>query len=167
MVSFVLFDEFHFSENFIYLFIVRNLEFITEIYQKDRFFSISLRCFNHQVKEQSTEDVSRSQPSGSQSDVSIQIPPKPMPSLGILRNLSLKRKASLPNYERRLLLSPNVSETSEKPLVTTSPYWKRCLSLPSTNAAKLSLAASTPPVSDVVHSEQPKANVSYLCVYIV
>ncbi|KAL1195624.1 putative E3 ubiquitin ligase SUD1 [Cardamine amara subsp. amara] len=111
-----------------------------------------------QVKEQSTEDVSRSQASGSQSDVSIQIPPKPMPSLGILRNLSLKRKASLPNYERRLLLSPSVSEATEKPLVTSSPYWKRCLSLPSTNAAKLSLVAYTPPVSAVVHSEQPKAN---------
>ncbi|EOA20723.1 hypothetical protein CARUB_v10001043mg [Capsella rubella] len=115
-----------------------------------------------QVKEQSSEGgVCRSQPSGSQLDVSIQIPPKPMPSLGILRNLSLKRKASLPNYERRLLLSPSVSETSEKPLVAssiTSPYWKRCLSLPSTNAAKLSMAASTPPVSAVIHSELPKSN---------
>ncbi|CAA0403499.1 unnamed protein product [Arabidopsis thaliana] len=114
-----------------------------------------------QVKEQSVEDVSRSQPSGSQLDVSIQIPPKPTPSLGILRNLSLKRKASLPNYERRLLLSPSVSETSEKPLVAspiTSPYWKRCLSLPSSNSAKLSLVVSTTPVSAVVHSEQPKSN---------
>ncbi|CAL9230820.1 unnamed protein product [Arabidopsis halleri] len=118
-------------------------------------------CSSSQVKEQSVEDESRSQPSGSQLDVSIQIPPKPMPSLGILRNLSLKRKASLPNYERRLLLSPTVSETSERPLVAspiTSPYWKRCLSLPSTNAAKLSLVVSTPPVSAVVHSEQPKSN---------
>ncbi|XP_010420652.1 PREDICTED: probable E3 ubiquitin-protein ligase MARCH10 [Camelina sativa] len=124
-----------------------------------------------QVKEQESptegdDGVSRSQPStGSQlDDVSIQIPPKgPMPTLGILRNLSLKRKSSLPNYERRLLLSPSVSETSsEKPLVAssiTSPYWKRCLSLPSTNAARLSMAASTPPVSAVVvHSEQPKSN---------
>ncbi|CAH8271545.1 unnamed protein product [Arabidopsis lyrata] len=118
-------------------------------------------CSSSQAKEQSVEDESRSQPSGSQLDVSIQIPPKPTPNLGILRNLSLKRKASLPNYERRLLLSPTVSETSERPLVAspiTSPYWKRCLSLPSTNAAKLSLAVSTPPVSAVVHSEQPKSN---------
>ncbi|CAH2072412.1 unnamed protein product [Thlaspi arvense] len=119
----------------------------------------------NQVKEQSIieEDVSRSQPSGSQSDVSIQIPPRPSPSVGILRNLSLKRKASLPNYERRLLLSPSITETTEKPLVTssiTSPYWKRCLSLPSTNAAKLSLVISTPPVSAVVHSEQTRSNAS-------
>lgn len=132
----------------------------------ERFFIYQSEIFN-QVKEQFAEDdVSRFQPSGSQLDVSIQIPPKPMPSLGILRNLSLKRKASLPNYERRLLLSPSVSETSEKPLITssiTSPYWKRCLSLPSTNAAKLSQVVSTPPVSAVVHSEQPKSNVSSRC----
>lgn len=123
----------------------------------------------YQVKEQSVEDVSRSQPSGSQLDVSIQIPPKPTPSLGILRNLSLKRKASLPNYERRLLLSPSVSETSEKPLVAspiTSPYWKRCLSLPSSNSAKLSLVVSTTPVSAVVHSEQPKSNVSLILIVV-
>ncbi|ESQ41883.1 hypothetical protein EUTSA_v10013823mg [Eutrema salsugineum] len=112
-----------------------------------------------QVKEDSIEeDVSGSQQNGSQSDVSIQIPPKPMPSLGILRNLSLKRKASLPNYERRLLLSPSITETTELPSSTTSPYWKRCLSLPSTNAAKLSLVTSTPPVSALVHSEQPRSN---------
>uniref|UniRef100_A0A1J3HPU6 Putative E3 ubiquitin ligase SUD1 n=1 Tax=Noccaea caerulescens TaxID=107243 RepID=A0A1J3HPU6_NOCCA len=115
-----------------------------------------------QVKEQSTEDFSRSQPNGSQLDASIQIPPKPSPSLGILRNLSLKRKASLPNYERRLLLSPSVAETNEKPLVAspiTSPYWKRCLSLPSTNAAKLALVTSTPPASAVVHSEPATSNI--------
>ncbi|CAA7061917.1 unnamed protein product [Microthlaspi erraticum] len=114
-----------------------------------------------QVKEQSTEDVSRSQPNGSQLDVSIQIPPKPSPNLGILRNLSLKRKASLPNYERRLLLGPSVTETNEKPLVTspvTSPYWKRCLSLPSTNAAKLALVTSTPPVSAVAQSEPARSS---------
>ena len=81
--------------------------------------------------------------------------------IGILRNLSLKRKASLPNYEKRLLLSPTVSETSEKPnsSVASLPYWKRCLSLPSSaNAAnKLSLATSTPPV---VHTDQSTSNVS-------
>lgn len=123
---------------------------------------------NHQVKGQSTEDVSRAQPSGSQCDVSIQIPPRPMPSLGILRNLSLKRKASLPNNMRRLLLSPSVTETTEKPLVTSSIaslYWKRCLSLPSTNAAKSSLVTSTPPVSPLVNSELPKSTVSYRFFY--
>nr|BAC43426.1 unknown protein [Arabidopsis thaliana] len=128
---------------------------------KDSSTGSSSSSSSSQVKEQSVEDVSRSQPSGSQLDVSIQIPPKPTPSLGILRNLSLKRKASLPNYERRLLLSPSVSETSEKPLVAspiTSPYWKRCLSLPSSNSVKLSLVVSTTPVSAVVHSEQPKSN---------
>ncbi|KAJ0238587.1 RING-CH-type domain-containing protein [Hirschfeldia incana] len=105
-----------------------------------------------QVKEQ---DVSRSQPSGTQLDVSIHKLPNPMP-IGILRNLSLKRKASLPNYEKRLLLNPSVSETTEKTnsSINSSPYWKRCLSLPSSaNAAnKLSLAASTP-VSPVVHTD--------------
>ncbi|KAF8084178.1 hypothetical protein N665_0730s0021 [Sinapis alba] len=111
-----------------------------------------------QVKEQ---DASRSQPSGTtQLDASIHKLPNPMP-VGILRNLSLKRKASLPNYEKRLLLSPSVPETSEKPpLVTTSsPYWKRCLSLPSANAAnKLSLATSTPPVSPLVQTDQSTSN---------
>ncbi|CAN8255894.1 unnamed protein product [Cochlearia groenlandica] len=108
-----------------------------------------------QVKEESIEDDFRSQ-----SNVSSQTtPPRPNPSLGILRNLSLKRKTSLPNYERRLLLSPSISETNEKPpiAVTNSPYWKRCLSLPSANAAKLSsVVVSTPPVSAMAHSELPK-----------
>nr|VDD19816.1 unnamed protein product [Brassica oleracea] len=104
------------------------------------------------------EDVTRSQPNKTQSDASIHKLPNPMP-IGILRNLSLKRKASLPNYEKRLLLSPTVSETSEKPnsSVASLPYWKRCLSLPSSaNAAnKLSLATSTPPV---VHTDQSTSN---------
>ncbi|KAL0730162.1 hypothetical protein Bca4012_026255 [Brassica carinata] len=106
-----------------------------------------------QVKEQ---DVSRSQPSGTQLDVSVHKLPNPMP-IGILRNLSLKRKASLPNYEKRLLLSPSVSETSEKPppVATSSPYWKRCLSLPSANAAN---KLSTPPVSPLVHTDQSTSN---------
>ncbi|XP_018451437.1 uncharacterized protein LOC108822764 isoform X2 [Raphanus sativus] len=117
-----------------------------------------------QVKEQSIEDVSRSQPrSGTQLDVSVHNKlPNPMP-IGILRNLSLKRKASLPNYEKRLLLNPSVSETTEKPnssIINSSPYWKRCLSLPSsTNAAnKLSLAASTPPASPLVHADPSTSN---------
>lgn len=89
--------------------------------------------------------------------------------IGILRNLSLKRKASLPNYEKRLLLNPSVSETTEKPnssIINSSPYWKRCLSLPSsTNAAnKLSLAASTPPASPLVHADPSTSNVSS-CLY--
>ncbi|KAF3557457.1 hypothetical protein F2Q69_00010904 [Brassica cretica] len=107
------------------------------------------------------EDVTRSQPNKTQSDASIHKLPNPMP-IGILRNLSLKRKASLPNYEKRLLLSPTVSETSEKPnsSVASLPYWKRCLSLPSSAnaAAKLSLATSTPSVSPVVYTDPSTSN---------
>ncbi|CDY47182.1 uncharacterized protein LOC103851193 isoform X1 [Brassica rapa] len=107
------------------------------------------------------EDVTRSQPNKTQSDASIHKLPNPMP-IGILRNLSLKRKASLPNYEKRLLLSPTVSEASEKPnsSVASLPYWKRCLSLPSsTNAAnKLSLATSTPQASPLGHTDQSTSN---------
>ncbi|XP_018493069.2 uncharacterized protein LOC108863216 isoform X2 [Raphanus sativus] len=62
---------------------------------------------------------------------------------GILRNLSLKKKVvAHPESERSSLLSPGPMETAKTSntagLTTTSPYWKRCLSLPSRHAAKLS-----------------------------
>ncbi|CAD5322252.1 unnamed protein product [Arabidopsis thaliana] len=120
-----------------------------------------------QVTEKSTEDVL----SCSHLDLSIQIPSRSLPfgngrnpkgSLksttsfksgttssprGILRNLSLKKKViSQPESERSSLLSPGLMETAKKPNATgstTSPYWKRCLSLPSRQAAKLSPVVST------------------------
>ncbi|CAH8313652.1 unnamed protein product [Eruca vesicaria subsp. sativa] len=107
------------------------------------------------------ENVSRSQQNGTQLDPSAHKLPNPMP-IGILRNMSLKRKASLPNYEKRLLLSPTVSEVTEKPntSIASSPYWKRCLSLPSSTnaAAKLTLTTSTPPASPLVHTDKSTSN---------
>ncbi|CAH8361617.1 unnamed protein product [Eruca vesicaria subsp. sativa] len=124
-----------------------------------------------QVNEKPTEDFKSSQSSGTNLDISIQIPLRPLPFVGghspksslksitsfksrstsssprgILRNLSLKKKvAAHPESERSSLLSPGSMETS-KPLntdgLTTSPYWKRCLSLPSKHAAKLSPVVS-------------------------
>ncbi|KAJ0249660.1 RING-CH-type domain-containing protein [Hirschfeldia incana] len=118
---------------------------------------------DHQVKEKSTEDARISQPGGTHLDLSIQIPLRPIPFVGvyntktslkssssfstcsprgILRNLSLKKKVvAHPESERSSLLSPGPMETAKTPNtsgLTTSPYWKRCLSLPSRHAAKLS-----------------------------
>ncbi|KAJ4886089.1 RING/U-box superfamily protein [Raphanus sativus] len=116
---------------------------------------------DHQVQEKSTEDAPRS---GTHLDLSIQIPTKPKSSLkstssfktvstssprGILRNLSFKKKAVVahPQSERSSLLSPpHLMETPIKPNITSgstpSPYWKRCLSLPTRHASKLSPKAS-------------------------
>ncbi|KAG7576262.1 Zinc finger RING-CH-type [Arabidopsis thaliana x Arabidopsis arenosa] len=137
---------------------------------------------NQQVKEKSTEDVPSSQSIETHLDLSIQIPLRPIPfgngrnpksSLkstssfksgstssprGILRNLSLKKKViSQPESERSSLLSPGLMETAKKPNATgstTSPYWKRCLSLPNRHAAKLSPVVSTQ-VSAGVPGEPP------------
>ncbi|CAH8353342.1 unnamed protein product [Eruca vesicaria subsp. sativa] len=129
---------------------------------------------NHPVKEKSTEDV----PSGTHLDLSMQITPRPIPFAGvrnpksslkstssfktgttssprgILRNLSFKKKVVVahPESQRSSLLSPPLMETAQNP--TTSPYWKRCLSLPSRHASKLSPKASAH-VSISVTSEQP------------
>ncbi|XP_048618770.1 probable E3 ubiquitin-protein ligase MARCHF10 isoform X4 [Brassica napus] len=118
----------------------------------------------HQVKEESTEDVSSSLQSGTHLDLSI--PSRPKSSLkstssfksvttssprGILRNLSFKKKAVVPHpeSERSSLLSPYLMETPIKTIITsgstTSPYWKRCLSLPSRHASKLSPVPAEPP----------------------
>lgn len=127
-----------------------------------------------------------SQPSGTHLDLSIQIPPRPIPfgdgrnpksSLkstssfkggstssprGILRNLSLKKKVnSQTESERSSLLSPGLMETVKKlntPSSKSSPYWKRCLSLPNRHAAKLSPVVSSQ-VPAGVPGEPP--NVSY------
>ncbi|KAG7581528.1 Zinc finger RING-CH-type [Arabidopsis suecica] len=134
---------------------------------------------DHLVKEKSTEDVPSSQSTETHLDLSIQIPLRPIPfgngrnpksSLkstssfksgssssprGILRNLSLKKKViSQPESERSSLLSPGLMETAKKPNATTSPYWKRCLSLPNRHAAKLSPVVSTQ-VSAGVPGEPP------------
>ncbi|KAL0699392.1 hypothetical protein Bca4012_055514 [Brassica carinata] len=121
---------------------------------------------DHQVREKSTEDAQSSQPSGTYLDLSIQIPLRAIPFVGghnsksslkstssfkngstlsprgILRNLSLKKKViAHPESERSSLLSYGPMETAKNPNIaglTTSPYWKRCLSLPSRYAAKLS-----------------------------
>ncbi|KAG7576265.1 Zinc finger RING-CH-type [Arabidopsis thaliana x Arabidopsis arenosa] len=144
--------------------------------------SSSLHSSSSQVKEKSTEDVPSSQSIETHLDLSIQIPLRPIPfgngrnpksSLkstssfksgstssprGILRNLSLKKKViSQPESERSSLLSPGLMETAKKPNATgstTSPYWKRCLSLPNRHAAKLSPVVSTQ-VSAGVPGEPP------------
>ncbi|KAJ0234181.1 RING-CH-type domain-containing protein [Hirschfeldia incana] len=143
---------------------------------------------DYQVKEKSTEDVQSSQHTGTHSDLSIQIPPRPIPFTGgripkgslkstssfkssgttsssprgILRNLSLKKKAAThPESERSSLLSsPGLMEETAKkanntPSSATSPYWQRCLSLPSRQPAKLSPVVP-PHVSVALPGEPPK-----------
>ncbi|XP_013586363.1 PREDICTED: uncharacterized protein LOC106295115 isoform X1 [Brassica oleracea var. oleracea] len=144
---------------------------------------------DHQVKEKSTEEdvQSCSQPSGTHSDLSIQIPPRPIPFVGgsripkgslkstssfksgsttsspsprgILRNLSLKKKVvTHPESERSSLLSPGLMEegaAKKANASATSPYWQRCLSLPSRQPAKLSPVVP-PQVSAAVPGEPPK-----------
>uniref|UniRef100_A0A1J3DYK5 ERAD-associated E3 ubiquitin-protein ligase DOA10 n=1 Tax=Noccaea caerulescens TaxID=107243 RepID=A0A1J3DYK5_NOCCA len=145
---------------------------------------------DHQVKEKSTEDV----PSETHLDLSIQIPPRPIPFVGcrnpksslmstspfksgstssprgILRSLSLKKKVvAQPESERSSLLSPGLMETAKKSNPagsTTSHYWKRCLSLPSRHAAKLSPVVSAqvsvgvpvePPNKDYIYPAVPRS----------
>lgn len=142
------------------------------------------------MREKSTEDAQSSQPSGTYLDLSIQIPLRAIPFVGghnsksslkstssfkngstlsprgILRNLSLKKKViAHPESERSSLLSYGPMETAKNPNIaglTTSPYWKRCLSLPSRYAAKLSpVVPAQVPVG--VPGEPP--NVSSLLSY--
>lgn len=129
-----------------------------------------------------------SQSSGTHLDLSIQIPPRSVPfssgctpkgllkstssfksgssssPRGILRNLSLKKKVvSQIESERSSLLSPGIMETFKKPNTassTTSPYWKRCLSLPNRHAIKLSPVVSTQ-VSAGVPGEPPNVSCCY------
>ncbi|XP_013696967.1 uncharacterized protein BNAC05G45490D isoform X2 [Brassica napus] len=142
-----------------------------------------------QVKEKSTEEdvQSCSQPSGTHSDLSIQIPPRPIPFVGgsripkgslkstssfksggttsspsprgILRNLSLKKKVvTHPESERSSLLSPGLMEegaAKKANASATSPYWQRCLSLPSRQPAKLSPVV--PPQKDSMHPPVPRS----------
>ncbi|CAN8260287.1 unnamed protein product [Cochlearia groenlandica] len=139
-----------------------------------------------QVKENSTEDVPSSQPSETDLDLSIQIParhvPFPKSSLksttsfksgstssprGILRNLSLKKKVvAQPESDQISLLSPGLMETAKRPITsgpTASTYWKRCLSLPSKHAAKLSPVVSRQ-VSAEVAGETPNKDFVYPAV---
>lgn len=145
------------------------------------------------MEEKSTEDVQSSQ---THLDLSIQIPLSSIPFVsghssktslkstssfksgstsysprGILRNLSLQKKVvAHPESERRSLLSPSPMETAKTPStagLTTSPYWKRCLSLPSRYAAKLSPVVP-PQVPVGVPGEPPNVRViSYLTSYNV
>ncbi|KAF3609851.1 hypothetical protein DY000_02051322 [Brassica cretica] len=153
-----------------------------------------------QVKEKSTEEdvQSCSQPSGTHSDLSIQIPPRPIPFVGgsriprgslkstssfksggttsspsprgILRNLSLKKKVvTHPESERSSLLSPGLMEegaAKKANASATSPYWQRCLSLPSRQPAKLSpvvppqvsaAGPGEPPKKDSMHPPVPRS----------
>ncbi|CAF1703532.1 hypothetical protein HID58_053404 [Brassica napus] len=144
---------------------------------------------DHQVEEKSTEDVQSSQ---THLDLSIQIPLSSIPFVsghssktslkstssfksgstsysprGILRNLSLQKKVvAHPESERRSLLSPSPMETAKTPStagLTTSPYWKRCLSLPSRYAAKLSPVVP-PQVPVGVPGEPPNKDPTYPAV---
>ncbi|KFK38073.1 hypothetical protein AALP_AA3G066200 [Arabis alpina] len=144
-----------------------------------------------QGERSSTKD----QPNGAHLDLSIQIPLRPVPfgsgctpkgllkstssfksgsssspRGGILRNLSLKKKlVSQPESERSSLLSLDLMETVKKASTassTTSPYWKRCLSLPNRHDTKLSPVVSTqvsagvpgePPNKDSAHPAVPRS----------
>ncbi|GAV63383.1 RINGv domain-containing protein [Cephalotus follicularis] len=120
------------------------------------------------IVEPSNEEVSNPGPSGRRSDLSLQIPPRPVAfgsirsSKGLLqsqgshkeysssgdflRGLSFKKKAAR-DGERSFLLNSDLKITPESPItssLTSAFSWDRCISLPVTPASNLSPSVSTP-----------------------
>ncbi|XP_028110748.1 uncharacterized protein LOC114309238 isoform X3 [Camellia sinensis] len=102
----------------------------------------------------STDEVVNLGQSVKRSDLSLQIPPRPVglgssrgssSSRGFLRGLSFKKKVTTPDGEKSSLLYPDLKTAPESPVLANfMSGWKKCASVPVSPASNLSPSASTP-----------------------
>ncbi|XAR54582.1 Ubiquitin--protein ligase [Bertholletia excelsa] len=124
-----------------------------------------------------TDKVVNSGPSVMRSDLSLQIPPRPLgfgssrigkssidsrdgaSSRGCLKALSFKKKVAAFDGETSSLLNSATKAAPESPiLANVMSSYKKCTSLPVTPASNLSPSVSMP-ASARTHIEQPKAKI--------
>ncbi|XVF38619.1 hypothetical protein REPUB_Repub20aG0118000 [Reevesia pubescens] len=133
------------------------------------------------ILEPLDNEGSKPGPSGRRSDLSLQVPPRPLgfgsrsgkgllqsqgsgkgsssPG-GFLRGLSFKKKGVVADGERGSLLTPDSKPAPESPNMASFPspfHWKKCTSLPVTPASNLSPAVNMP-ASEKMAGEQNKEN---------
>ena len=145
---------------------------------------------NFPILEPLDNEVTKPGTSGRRSDLSLQIPPRPLgfgsrsgkgllqsqgsgkgssSSGGFLRGLSLKKKGIVADGERSSLLNLDSKPGPESPDMASFPspfYWKRCTSLPVTPASNLSPSVNMPP-SEKMAGEQNKLNVCIIWFYFM
>ncbi|XVE65690.1 hypothetical protein DITRI_Ditri08aG0019800 [Diplodiscus trichospermus] len=133
------------------------------------------------ILEPSDMELSKPGTSGKRSDLSLQIPPRPLgfgsrsgkgllqsqgsskgssSSGGFLRGLSFKKKSVGADGERTSLLTPDSKTGPESPSMASFPspfYWKRCTSLPVTPASNLSPSVATP-ATERIAGERNRSN---------
>lgn len=137
---------------------------------------------NSPVPEPLDNKPSRPETSGHHSDLSLQIPPRPIgfgshsgkgllqsqgsgksgfSPVGFLRGLSFKKKGIITDGERSFLLTPDNKTAPESPSMASFPspsFWQRCTSLPVTPASNLSPSVTTP-ATERMAGERSKSNV--------
>ncbi|GMP76791.1 hypothetical protein CsSME_00033319 [Camellia sinensis var. sinensis] len=116
----------------------------------------------------STDEVVNLGQSVKRSDLSLQIPPRPVglgssrgssSSRGFLRGLSFKKKVTTPDGEKSSLLYPDLKTAPESPVLANfMSGWKKCASVPVSPASNLSPSASTP-ASARISGERVKSHI--------